>query len=256
MAETKLVDFWIIVFQDYSNIEYLVDNIRKIQDFEYCIHILDNSTSPEPFVALQELEVKYRELGTDITIIKAPENLYWSKGMNYLITQTPNTPYIFYLCSRHITIKDISGFTDILQALQSDLSIAQAGDLVRCAGLYYFKAQNAPYRDPNSNDIHRFPHILPKLEGKFDLDTIFSNSDTQLHIQGGLFGMNRKAFIDIGGCDEALLHYYTDLELSVRFQCEGYKLQNLTSIFSSSSSMDRIPEEKQYKILHTYEVVK
>jgi GT2 family glycosyltransferase len=246
------IAFWIITYKDISNIKPMVEKISEITNFPFSIQILDN-TDDDPTIleSLKAIETEYKEKGVDITIHTAGKNLYWSKGMNYLDENTEFTPYVIYLCSRHITINDISGFDDMINALKDNPKAAQSGRVARCAGLYYFKAQNAPYPPPPEKFLHTFPRFLPKLEGKFSRLEIFKGGRIYTHVQGGLFAFNRQILRDVTGYDEVLVHYYSDLEMGVRLQCYGYDLVNVPTIYSAITNIEVIPKG-EFKIMHSY----
>jgi hypothetical protein len=80
------------------------------------------------------------------------------------------------------------------------------------------------------------------------------NSDREFgHVQGGLFGMRRKMYEDIGGFSDAVPHDYTDVEYSFYAESKGWKLgeiDNVLALFNKSRPTLSQRIEENVKVAH------
>lgn len=242
MGGKKNLEFWMVTYQDLSNFRRILPRLQEVDGAT--VAVVDNSCNESTkSEILNLLRPQDRAYFPD-------RNLYCCLASQYLL-DTCQSEFCAYLCAPHVQINDPTWVDDALRVLE-DRRIGIAGDVIRYPGFFYYQSSWSLAGFPEGHPSF-FPNPSPKLEGRFSLQEIFELSDTQAHVQGGIWVSRTETLKNVGGFDTSYTHRFMDIELSVRIQCYGYRLGQVDSVKADyRSDITSIDTKKTYKAIHIY----
>lgn len=211
----ETVDIVLVSWNNCSELRMVVDRIIKHTALPYRLIICDNKSSDkEVHDFLKEL------LLTEecVSVIYNDVNAMVGPGTNKAI-EAGASDFIIYVCSKEGIVFRNGWDTEFLHTLVDNPEAGLAGTVARSPS-YLVGAQY-----PNGIDLF----------GQFrNQNFAYENPDRAFgHIQGGMFGMRRSMYDEIGGFSNEVPHSYTDVEYSFYAESRGWKLVNVPGIISS-----------------------
>lgn len=190
-----------IVILSYNHPQLTSQTVKSVMGFgfpESQIHLVHNGS------LLQHQETVMNEFPT-LHHILMPTNKGYSGGANFGLHEVfKQTDSILFL-------------TNDTEVIQLPSSFNNEYDFFSIA---IFK-RNTQNLDSLIGKIHLKTGHLTHVKSKADLDL---ESSCLAYIPGTAFGITRKSFLETNGFDESLHTYWEDVELSLRFQKQGFKI--------------------------------
>jgi GT2 family glycosyltransferase len=233
------VDIITLNYNGEKILPLLLDSLKKIDYKEHSIHVVDNGSS-DGSVSL--MKKKYSE----VNLIEAKKNLFFSKGNNLAIDQT-NGEFILLINNDIIVTPDF--LTHMVELIKTDKQIAAVASKMMLN-------DNPTMLDSVGTAILDNGAAFNVGIGQVDI----GQYDEVRQVFGACFGcvLIRRELYEgaIGKLDNDFFGYYEDTDWSFRANILGYKvmLQPKAKVFHAHSVSTRknIPEWKHFLIQRNY----
>jgi glycosyltransferase involved in cell wall biosynthesis/GT2 family glycosyltransferase len=217
--EGRTVDIVIVSWNNLKELKAVVDRIIANTATPYHLIICDNQSEREPLRAyLRDLHRTY----PNVTAILNNVNAMVGPGTN-LALQHGQGEFIIYICGKE-GISFAKGWElPFVRELEADPSLGLVGSIGH---------------SPTYLTGEQYPTGIPLFSKFRNQEFAKKNPRREFgHIQGGLFGMRRKMYNEIGGFSDDVPHDYTDVEYSYYAESRGWKLgevPNVLALFNKS----------------------
>jgi glycosyltransferase involved in cell wall biosynthesis/GT2 family glycosyltransferase/FtsZ-binding cell division protein ZapB len=192
----------------------VIRRIFKYTSLPFTLTIVDNGSNAELKKMLHSQMIEH----TNIQLITLEENIYCGPASNIALKHT-NSNYIFYVCSKEGFIFKYGWEMNFLSSMFKNKNLGLVGCRIHSNKYYdgesyqkqeWFKSARNP-EFARSNPKKRFAHV-----------------------QGGMYVLNREAFIKNGGFNEKLPQGNMDVEYSYYLESNGWELGHIDDLISQT----------------------
>lgn len=212
--ENWTLDIVVVSWNNLDELRAVVERILNNTSLPFHLIVCDNLSELEP--VSQFLDALWAR-DDRVSIVHNDVNAFVGPGTNAALEQG-TSEYVIYVCGRE----------GISFARGWELPFVHQFDANPDCGLNgtlgysptYLKGADYP------KGIREFAKFRNQSFAHDNPERVFG------HIQGGLFGLRRKMFDEIGGFSEAVPHDYTDVEYSFYAESRGWKLGKVNGILA------------------------
>lgn len=212
--ENRTVDIVVVSWNNLEELRAVVERILSNTSLPFHLIVCDNLSEREP--VSQFLDALWAR-DDRVTIVHNDVNAFVGPGTNAALEQG-TSEYAIYVCGRE-GISFTRGW---------ELPFVHHFDANPDCGLNgtvgysptYLKGADYP------KGVREFAKFRNQSFAHDNPERTFG------HIQGGLFGLRRKMFDEIGGFSDAVPHDYTDVEYSFYAESHGWKLENVSGVLA------------------------
>jgi hypothetical protein len=233
--EGRTVDVVIVSWNNLKELRAVVDRIVANTATPYHLIICDNKSEREPVSTyLRDLHGKH----PNVTVILNDWNAMVGPGTN-LALQNGRGEFAIYVCGKEGMALANGWELPFIRAMEAEPAVGLVGSIGHSPTYLTGKQYPTGVALFSKFRNQEFAHNNPNRE--------FG------HVQGGLFGMRRKMYEDIGGFSDTVPHDYTDVEYSFYAESKGWKLgeiNNVLALFNKSRPTLSQRIEENVKIAH------
>jgi glycosyltransferase involved in cell wall biosynthesis len=217
--ENRTTDIVIVSWNNLQELRGVVERILSNTALPYHLIVCDNQSAREPVAQFLDSLWSDEER---VTVIHNNRNAMVGPGTNIALSQG-KSDYAIYVCGKE-------GFSF---ANGWEIPFIHAFDADTSAGLVGTIGHSPSYLTGE-----QYPTGIP-LFSKFRNQHFANQNKARIfgHAQGGLFGIRRKMYDEIGGFSEDVPHDYTDVEYSYYAESRGWKIieaRGVLALFNKS----------------------
>jgi glycosyltransferase involved in cell wall biosynthesis len=214
------IDIFMVTFNregKYDNIEItkqIISRIYKFTTSPFTLTIVDNA-SDENFVEyLRQLMISK----SNVRLIELNKNVFCGPASNIAIEHATNE-YIIYVCSREGFVARYGWERELVNYMNENNDVAIAGDFGYSPSFYDGKS-------------YMNQEWMKKARNK---DYAENHPDREMcHVQGGIYILRKKAYVECGGFNMELPQDFMDVEYSYYLESKKWKLGRIENLASAT----------------------
>jgi glycosyltransferase involved in cell wall biosynthesis len=217
--ENRTVDIVIVSWNGLTELEGVIARIQQNTSLPYHLIICDNKSSRE--AVADHLDAVW-DRSENVTIIHNDSNAMVGPGTNAAVDQGVSD-VVIYVCGKEGFSFSQGWEIPFVHAFKHDDKVGLAGTVEKSPT--YLTGADYP------KGIRLFDKFRNKNFATDNPDRPFG------HVQGGLFGMRRSMYDEIGGFSYTVPHDYTDVEYSYYVESRGWKMgpvENIVALFNKT----------------------
>ncbi len=211
------IDIFLVTYntEDYEDRAETFEIIRRIfskTTTPFTLTIVDNGSSPDFWEQLSELVSGHN----NVRLIRKHQNQFCGPASNIALRMS-DSKYAIYICSKEGFIKNHGWERSLIDFMRDRKDTVLGGHLSNIPTYVYGKEYiNLPYFENFRNKDFALSHP----EKPF------------LHVQGGVYILNREFYKEHGGFNDLVAHNGMDVEMSYYVESIGYKLGEIPEVAS------------------------
>ncbi|YBV96725.1 glycosyltransferase [Phyllobacteriaceae bacterium JZ32] len=202
-------------FQNVNDTIEIVERIYRFTSMPFNLTVVDNNSRTE----FKEIIKERFSRKENFEFLELPENTMCGPATNIALARGASD-YAVYICSKEGFILRHGWDIEIVRIMDANPNAAIGGHVLSLP----------QYR--TGKQLQNYPSFR-KWRGR---EFVQKNPDQAVfHVQGGFYILRRKAYLDVGGFNEAVPHSGMDVEYSFYLMTKGYDLLSLPNIAAISN---------------------